>query len=126
MESSPLSVVKLFTSGRYMRSLSLITLLTQSSETWPGMPTGAAPMMEMQQTQSFGWGAFERGRFTSASNLFACPGNFIVDRITAALGMRGAMQLGFLSWGLQSLAFGLARRPGLYMAATTPPPRPRP
>ena len=71
------------------------------------------------QTHQLGWGAFERGRFSSICGVFSTPGNMIVGPIVAALGLRSTATLAYVSWALQSLAFALAPTPWVYTAVST-------
>jgi DHA1 family tetracycline resistance protein-like MFS transporter len=110
LQSTPFSALALFVRGRYLRSLAIIQILMDLTETAGRPDRGAAALVELHQTAGLSWGVFERSRFRSLCGLIRTPGNLAVGSMIGWLGSKDALSLGFVNYFFQALTFGLARQ----------------
>jgi MFS family permease len=107
MASTPLSALTLFARGRYMRSLAIIQVLMDLSETAGRPDRGAAALVELHQKE-MGWGVLDRNSWRSMCGVIRSPGNLAVASFTALLGTQNALSLGFVVRTLRILLWLVA------------------
>jgi MFS family permease len=89
--ASPLSALKLFTSGRRLRSIALLQLVTSVGD---ATRDSVVPVHRMQVTK---WGSEQRGRFDSVSSAITVPGAALGGPLIGRLGNLRLLQLGLCS-----------------------------
>ena len=107
MASTPLSALTLFARGRYLRSLAILQVLMDLSETAGRPDRGAAALVELHQKE-MGWGVLDRNSWRSMCGVIRSPGNLAVASLTALLGTQNALSLGFVVSALRVLLWLVA------------------
>jgi uncharacterized membrane protein len=104
---SPLSWVALFRRGKTMRSLAIIQMLMDFTETGGRSDRGVAQVSELYQREVLQWDVVARAQYRSAVGIFRTPGAILCEPIIRLLGLVGGMQLGLLNYFGQTLLWAL-------------------
>lgn len=104
---SPLSWVELFRRGKTLRSLAIVQMLMDFTETGGRSDRGVAQVSELYQREVLQWDVVARAQYRSAVGIFRTPGTILCEPFIRLLGLVGGFQLGLLNYFGQSLLFAL-------------------
>lgn len=107
---SPLSWVTLFRRGSTMRSLAIVQMLMDFTETGGRSDRGVAQVSELYQREVLQWDVVARAQYRSAVGIFRTPGSILCGPIVQMLGLVGGLQLGLLNYFGQTFLFALTGR----------------